>query len=231
MNLTCDVIRDLLPLYHDGVCSDGSKSLVEEHLKGCEACRKELDMLNAELAMPHVRPEKEKSFKAVSFAWKKGKKKSFIKGILLTVLICAVLFGGYIGLAAWKCIPVSADVLEISQLSQLPDEGIAFRLSTNDNKAVRYIRYNKTDDGSFYLTPMRSVMEAIGLSAAGPESTFFNFYPPGYKTSEPDHPGIFLPENTTKIYVGPVGEGTLVWEKGMELPDAGEALRQRYGME
>ncbi|MBQ8508376.1 MAG: zf-HC2 domain-containing protein [Clostridia bacterium] len=36
----CDVIRDLLPLYVDGVCSDASRALVEAHLVECEDCRR-----------------------------------------------------------------------------------------------------------------------------------------------------------------------------------------------
>ena len=34
-----DIVQDLLPLYHDGVCSDKSRAAVEEHLQTCEACR------------------------------------------------------------------------------------------------------------------------------------------------------------------------------------------------
>ena len=30
MKLSCDVIQDLLPLYHDGVCSKESRKIVEE---------------------------------------------------------------------------------------------------------------------------------------------------------------------------------------------------------
>ena len=33
---TCEIVRDLLPLYIDGVCLEGSRELVEEHLKECE---------------------------------------------------------------------------------------------------------------------------------------------------------------------------------------------------
>ena len=29
----CEVIRDLLPLYQDGACSEESRGLVEAHLK------------------------------------------------------------------------------------------------------------------------------------------------------------------------------------------------------
>ena len=37
--LSCDVYRDLIPLVNDGVASEDTCQLVEEHLKECEACR------------------------------------------------------------------------------------------------------------------------------------------------------------------------------------------------
>ena len=39
-----DIVQDLLPLYHDGVCSDKSRAAVEEHLKTCEDCRAALTL-------------------------------------------------------------------------------------------------------------------------------------------------------------------------------------------
>lgn len=38
MNVSCEVIQDLLPLYEDGVCSQASRALVEEHLRTCQDC-------------------------------------------------------------------------------------------------------------------------------------------------------------------------------------------------
>ena len=40
MKITCNIIEDLLPLYVDDMVSEDSRKLVEEHLKGCPACRK-----------------------------------------------------------------------------------------------------------------------------------------------------------------------------------------------
>ena len=37
--MNCDVIRDLIPLYIDGVCSDESRYAVETHLTKCESCK------------------------------------------------------------------------------------------------------------------------------------------------------------------------------------------------
>lgn len=48
----CGVINDLLPLYVDGICSEESKQMVEEHLAECEMCKKEMDMLKSDMAIP-----------------------------------------------------------------------------------------------------------------------------------------------------------------------------------
>ena len=45
MNISCKVIQDLLPLYHDGVTSLETNALVEEHLQTCEACQEEFHKL------------------------------------------------------------------------------------------------------------------------------------------------------------------------------------------
>lgn len=45
MKISCDIIKDLLPLYVDGACSDESVNLVEEHLKECSDCTNELSRL------------------------------------------------------------------------------------------------------------------------------------------------------------------------------------------
>lgn len=34
----CEIVQDLLPLYVDGVCSESSNKLVENHMKECSVC-------------------------------------------------------------------------------------------------------------------------------------------------------------------------------------------------
>jgi phage head maturation protease len=40
MHTNCEIIRDLIPLCAEGLCSDDSKALIEEHIRTCEECRK-----------------------------------------------------------------------------------------------------------------------------------------------------------------------------------------------
>ena len=49
MNIKCEVIKDLLPLYVDGVVSEESRALIEEHLKECEDCREYLKLLQEDI--------------------------------------------------------------------------------------------------------------------------------------------------------------------------------------
>lgn len=54
--MECNVVKDLLPLYIDGCCSDESAKIVEGHLKTCPDCRKICESMNtpADLAAAPV---------------------------------------------------------------------------------------------------------------------------------------------------------------------------------
>lgn len=43
--MKCEIVRDLIPLYDEKLCSDESAALVEEHLKTCDACKALLEKL------------------------------------------------------------------------------------------------------------------------------------------------------------------------------------------
>ena len=66
-NLPCTVVRDLLPLYHDGVVSSGTGELIEEHLEGCESCRNELNGIRVEETIEGNLIEQDKSSSITEF--------------------------------------------------------------------------------------------------------------------------------------------------------------------
>ena len=51
-DVSCEVIRDLLPLYEDGAASEESQELVRTHLKDCPACREELRKMRTPISLP-----------------------------------------------------------------------------------------------------------------------------------------------------------------------------------
>lgn len=94
MNISCEVIKDLLPLYHDGVCSKESKTMVEEHLSGCENCKAELKAMDVVLPVANIERNlhEAEAVKNLSKRWKKGMWKSVLKGVLFTLIGVGILF-------------------------------------------------------------------------------------------------------------------------------------------
>lgn len=43
--MNCNIIKDLFPSYIDGICSEDTSRVVEEHIHHCEKCRKYLEMM------------------------------------------------------------------------------------------------------------------------------------------------------------------------------------------
>ena len=93
MKISCEVIKDLLPLYHDGVCSKESSQLVEEHLTECDDCKAELKSMGDRLTVPDTKQNmaEAEAVKKLSKKWKKGLFKSLLKGALFT-LITVIIF-------------------------------------------------------------------------------------------------------------------------------------------
>lgn len=94
MSKQCKVVEDLLPLYHDGICSEESRQIVEEHLSQCEHCRKLLDQIDGELVSPATKDADIKPLEGISKAVKRGKKNALFAGISIAMVVVLVLFVG-----------------------------------------------------------------------------------------------------------------------------------------
>lgn len=97
MKLSCKVIEDMLPMYYDGVCSDESATLVEEHLKECPRCSRVLADLHSGIDIPEKPVDDLKPLEGIQKKWKKSKWTYIRKGICITLatllLVTAVLTG------------------------------------------------------------------------------------------------------------------------------------------
>lgn len=93
MKISCEIIKDLLPLYHDGVCSNETKAMVEEHLTYCDHCKAELQTI--EDALPINNAERNlteaDAVQKLSRRWKKGMFKSLLKGFFIAIFVIALL--------------------------------------------------------------------------------------------------------------------------------------------
>ena len=58
MSKECEIIRDLLPLYAEGLTSKASNEWIEEHLNTCPECTKLLEQMRQTPQMEEIETEK-----------------------------------------------------------------------------------------------------------------------------------------------------------------------------
>ena len=69
--MKCDIIRDLLPLYCDGLCSEASKQEIEAHVAQCQECHACLAEMKEEAPVPSLSQESETEARVLQevFPW------------------------------------------------------------------------------------------------------------------------------------------------------------------
>ena len=79
--INCNIIRDILPLYVDGVVSADTSALVEEHMTECEDCRQEAERMKAHMNLPDSGEVEAAEAKVIKDFGKAFRKKSRINAI------------------------------------------------------------------------------------------------------------------------------------------------------
>ena len=94
-DLSCEVVRDLLPSYLDGVASGETKAAVEQHMEECPDCRETLRrMKEPEVAAP---PEEKEIDYLKKVRRRSSRKVAVILGIVVLLSIAAMFRLFYIG--------------------------------------------------------------------------------------------------------------------------------------
>ena len=161
MRYPCEIIRDLLPLCIDDVCSGESRSAVENHLSECEKCRQYYQSMKSEDGFSKKQNDNSEDMKMAD-SLKKIKAK--INRKTRNIIICAaaavlavvvsfyVLFSVPLKNIDLGDISVSADVYPISELKG----GLV--IDDNDN-SVR-ISYGEEYTDEAYRITIPSMPEA-----------------------------------------------------------------------
>ena len=97
MKISCDVAKDLFPLYAEDLCSEDSKRLLQEHLQTCGDCRVQYErMKNAELFPAETQEADEQSAETCLTAYaKKIRRRRMLLRCLIPVLILHLIFAHY----------------------------------------------------------------------------------------------------------------------------------------
>ena len=92
MKTSCKIIEDLLPMYHDGICSDESAVLIEEHLRECHNCSQILASLRGKIELEAMHPGNDlKPLEEIQQQITREKKRSGRKGAIVTLSVLAAV--------------------------------------------------------------------------------------------------------------------------------------------
>lgn len=147
--ITCEIIKDILPLYVDDVVSADTRTMVEEHLAECESCKKEAEAMRKSIKIPlHKTVEKEQA--EVLHNLKKTFKNKKIRISIISVLATAgVIAGVYSALVLPKI--------------YIPYEEKDFSVEIVDGNVYANYKGTKEYDGSVTINPTKEKKVAFYL--------------------------------------------------------------------
>ena len=103
--MKCEIIRDLLPVYCDGLASDETRGEVEAHIEGCEDCRERLRLMKEavpEVPKPDIQP------------MKKIKRSLRLRLALVIGMVCLGLLAGLYNMLVANPMAISSKNIEIT---------------------------------------------------------------------------------------------------------------------
>lgn len=119
-DISCETIRDLIPLYVDHVCSEPSKRLIEDHVKNCSSCRKILADARTSIspARQNPAPGEEKTPQNPFLKVKRRQRIRIAAAVAITIVLTTIL---------WLCIE------NVGSLNQRVFENSSYTISLNDD--------------------------------------------------------------------------------------------------
>ena len=113
MTVSCDVIKDLLPLYAEDMVSSDSRKLVDEHLAECASCRSRLEDIQWVQKVPAVALDAELA--SIQRVEKGIRKRRWTAVIFAALLALTVSFGLYLFLNQRQYVALEDAVVEVTE--------------------------------------------------------------------------------------------------------------------
>lgn len=213
--LPCELIQDLLPLYHDGVCSDTSRKLVDSHLETCEKCVAVLQSMTAEMEMPKLETDEAKPLKSIKRKWRK-------KIWLLSLLMSVAVFFSWFQLTQSCSVLLKPEDYEITNVVQFSNGMyyLEYRISYDYNGIC--VDLLRTDDGSVYYQEYRPILARKDSEKGIVREELID--PENHRTDT----GIEIPMKA--FYLGTPGseDAVLLWSAEEDYPMATPEMEQEH---
>ncbi len=214
MKLPCEMIRDLLPLYHDNVCSEITQAIVAEHLKTCDSCAAALKRIQQEVEVPKLDTDEGKLLRSIR---RKIKQKTRRNGILIGLSVFLITLYSWFSLTQSTSVPIDAEDYTVNTVLKLSN-GMYYLEYSHPYAAISYgVDIHRTEDGAIHLKEYRPRV-VFQKENADPVVRSW-LIDPAHDTIH-SNTGSEVP--LTAFYVGcpAEGSGLLVWSEDMDVPMA-----------
>ena len=221
MKLPCEMIRDLLPLYHDGVCSGVSKTLVAEHLKTCGDCAQVLQSLDTEIRMPRLEADEARPLRSLKVRWKR---KTRTRGILIGLAVFLVTLFLWVNLTQNCSVPITAEEYTVTNLYRFSNGMYYLEYSIPYDYGSYCADCCRSGDGSVHITEYRPV---LAKKAAENGKVRHYLIDPVNNLLYTDT-GSQVP--LTAFYLGcpDKGDALLLWSADMDIPLASPEIEKAH---
>ena len=185
MKITCDVIQDLMPSYIDGILSEDSKALVEEHMGTCQECRKMLEIMKEEQG------KEQNQMRSSAATLKKIRKKLIVRRVLTaTVAVILTLIVAAAGYNHWYF---------NEKYMTLEDSGMYVKNNSlySSNNLINRMKVQYTEDGKTEFVYAIDAPYAGTLELKGDDMLLQDF---SKKTEEVSPEDDSTPETVTEVY-------------------------------
>ena len=190
-DLSCGVVRDLLPSYVESLLGEDSREAVERHLKTCPACRAQMEAM----ASPSEAAKAAESAKEVDFL-RRVKKGTVKKVALAVVCTAAVLLGG----AALKLFVIG---------TPLQPNGLAVIAEVQPGYNSLYVSVSSTASGNAFHGWKVEVEDGVA-SIYARDVLVSSLYSSG-------HGEVSVPlEGVREVWLGGTS-GRLLWQEGLVI--------------
>lgn len=152
--MKCEIVKDLLPSYIDGLTSAESNSEIEEHLLTCQECTEALGQMKTEVDVENVELNKEmiKPFKKLN--------KRIFRAVIITLAVCILITGSYFYFFAigWR---VNSNDMNIEYSSNNGEILIEFEL-TNGNVLNNWSKHSTSVASISFTECFSSILDDRG---------------------------------------------------------------------
>lgn len=210
--LNCKIVQDLLPSYIEGLTSEVTNKSLEEHLASCSECEKIRSAMTKEVKELDTAPQKQINF------LKKIKRRQWMTAAI-SVFAALMIFFAVFYFIVQRQFPVSSSEVKISDVYQMKDGSIHYRISANVESYIS----NATQIGSGSTQILR-LYEHRRFSSSSTKSVVSfpeNWIPTIHPSTNKEITAIYYEGKNQNDRI-------TIWEKDMNIPKATAEQEAEY---